>query len=529
MWADHDAWKPCRGRPRRRGQLLLVLVCLAQMDSPVALASPQRRFAILPRPHSCRRVRAAVASQLEIALAPAAADAAAAVDVAASDGEPVLKLTGFAGRPHTTESRAKISAANKGKVPWNAGKKHSEETRRKIAAGTRKAMIKRQMAARRKLEDELAAVKLTDPDRYELELAKFKLDLERKERRNAAAAARRLGLPPPPRKASSRVSTAKSVAVKRGGSNATLARGAPRQPRANFSFTEETKARISASLRKRWQDPEYRARRTNMTVSMETRLKLSVAMKAKWRDGEYRSRVSVNGSHTAERRQKIADAIKQKWQDPSYRNRTLAGIRQAHSSGSTRQRMSGETEAAWRKKISESMLRRWQDPQYRKEHALGSARPADGVAAPRARGVRRTVARKPRTKVSAKGVPQEDPDDQLMEWGDFALDFGVSASATRSTAARARSGGGGGGSKRTKSADAAASLGEGEGKDYIDMIMDGLVDVDEEIPEVSTNRLQAKQRKQHAAQESAQESAIPQPADTAKEESAPSTEWSSLE
>lgn len=36
------------------------------------------------------------------------------------------------GRPHTAESRAKISAANKGKPSWNTGKKLSEETKQKI-------------------------------------------------------------------------------------------------------------------------------------------------------------------------------------------------------------------------------------------------------------------------------------------------------------------------------------------------------------------------------------------------------------
>eukprot|EP00871_Galdieria_phlegrea_P004951 jgi/Galph1/5457/GphlegSOOS_G4028.1 len=37
------------------------------------------------------------------------------------------------GYPHTPESRAKISAANKGCVPWNKGKQHSRETKEKIS------------------------------------------------------------------------------------------------------------------------------------------------------------------------------------------------------------------------------------------------------------------------------------------------------------------------------------------------------------------------------------------------------------
>jgi hypothetical protein len=46
------------------------------------------------------------------------------------------------GHPHTNESKAKISAANKGKTPWNVGRQHSEETKRKIAEKTREAIIK---------------------------------------------------------------------------------------------------------------------------------------------------------------------------------------------------------------------------------------------------------------------------------------------------------------------------------------------------------------------------------------------------
>ena len=51
------------------------------------------------------------------------------------------------GKPHTEESKAKISAANKGKTPWNAVKQHSEETRRKIAEGARRAALAARFAA----------------------------------------------------------------------------------------------------------------------------------------------------------------------------------------------------------------------------------------------------------------------------------------------------------------------------------------------------------------------------------------------
>ena len=51
------------------------------------------------------------------------------------------------GRPHTDESKLKISQANKGRVPWNIGRKHSEETKRKIAERTKAAMLARKEKA----------------------------------------------------------------------------------------------------------------------------------------------------------------------------------------------------------------------------------------------------------------------------------------------------------------------------------------------------------------------------------------------
>ena len=50
------------------------------------------------------------------------------------------------GHAHSNESKAKISAANKGNTPWNVGRQHSEETKRRIAEKTREAMLRRKLA-----------------------------------------------------------------------------------------------------------------------------------------------------------------------------------------------------------------------------------------------------------------------------------------------------------------------------------------------------------------------------------------------
>ena len=51
------------------------------------------------------------------------------------------------GYTHNDVSRAKISAANKGKVPWNVGKQHSEETKQRIKEKTKESIERKKLAA----------------------------------------------------------------------------------------------------------------------------------------------------------------------------------------------------------------------------------------------------------------------------------------------------------------------------------------------------------------------------------------------
>ena len=55
------------------------------------------------------------------------------------------------GHAHSDESKAKISAANKGKVPWNLGRQHSEETKRRIAEATKESYMKKKLAEAKNL------------------------------------------------------------------------------------------------------------------------------------------------------------------------------------------------------------------------------------------------------------------------------------------------------------------------------------------------------------------------------------------
>ena len=234
-------------------------------------------------------------------------------------------LTAAGGRLHTPESRAKISAANKGRTPWNAGRKHSEETRQRIAEATRAAMQRRM--EERKLERE--RMRLEEPQVYQALVTKeaaaeaAAAALKEAEREQRSAERRRERLE------KRLVRQQRAEASGNGTATVRRARVTIGSSRVNFTFTAESRAKISESVRKRWQDPTYRARRSNISVSQETRAKLSEAMKAKWLSGSYRERNGTSNAHSAERRSKIAAAIRAKWAEPEYRERATIGIRLA--------------------------------------------------------------------------------------------------------------------------------------------------------------------------------------------------------
>ena len=268
-------------------------------------------------------------------------------------------LTAAGGRLHTPESRAKISAANKGRTPWNAGRKHSEETRQRIAEATRKAMQRRM--EERKLERE--RLRLDEPQVYQALVAKeaaaeaAAAALKEAERKQKSAERRRERLE------KRLVRQQRAEASGNGTAKVRSSRVTIGSSRVNFTFTAESRAKISESVRKRWQDPNYRARRSNISVSQETRAKLSEAMKAKWLNGSYRERNSTSNAHSAERRSKIAAAIRAKWAEPGYRERATIGIRLARLNATASRRARGGVQQVVseevRAKLSMTMKRVW--------------------------------------------------------------------------------------------------------------------------------------------------------------------------
>ena len=203
------------------------------------------------------------------------------------------------GRPHTAISKAKISAANKGKVPWNIGRKHSEETKLRIAAKTREAMVRKKTEEAKKLGLTLK----------EFEETKEKKKLEKK------------------------------------------------KEKLKGGLTVEGRERISASLKARWKDPEYRKLYTvnfrgNRNHSESTRAKISEAIKAKWQDDKYRSKICISPS--PEVRARISATLKAKWELPEFREKMMSSL-------------SSRSEE-WKTMISEKIREKWNDPAYR--HAV---------------------------------------------------------------------------------------------------------------------------------------------------------------
>jgi hypothetical protein len=149
------------------------------------------------------------------------------------------------GYAHTDESRAKISAANRGKTPWNKGKAHSDELKRRISEGVK-------ARNRQNLIKKVEAMGLTIEE-YEA---------QKKEEKRLREADRRK------RKTAS----------------------------GGYSLTDETKQKISKSLKEKWAKGEVKIRdpstyfrgdgvtgvRQGHGHSEATKEKISQTLKAKW-------------------------------------------------------------------------------------------------------------------------------------------------------------------------------------------------------------------------------------------------------
>jgi len=236
------------------------------------------------------------------------------------------------GYSHTAASRAKISAANKGKTPWNKGKTRSEQVKQRIAEGVRRKNRERFLA---KLQD--------------MGLTEEEFELQKKEERRKKDAERRARL------------------TEKGG----------------YRPTEETKQKISKILKEKHAKGEIQRKRTyngpfrkGFTHSEETKEKIRISLKKKWaEDPEYQAKMKKTGqkTNTLSARQKISQTLKQKWQDPEFRLKMINSMKGRKTSSSV------ESNRAQREKISAAMKKKWQDRNYRQKAIMGMERYRDSL------------------------------------------------------------------------------------------------------------------------------------------------------
>ena len=205
---------------------------------------------------------------------------------------------------HSDESRAKISAANRGKTPWNIGRKHDEETKRKIAERTREAMLRKKLEKAKALGLTLEEYdSRKDSVRKEKRKMQLKGGLTEEGRRRISEAMRKRWRDPDSRA---------SYLSKASGSR---------------NHTDETRARISEAIRKKWQDGVYSSK-VNVSLTDEQRARRSLKMKSLWEDPEYRERMRISrGKRGDDWKAKISLSIKTLWENETYRSSVLTSLR----------------------------------------------------------------------------------------------------------------------------------------------------------------------------------------------------------
>jgi len=244
-----------------------------------------------------------------------------------NDDDDVPQPTANGGYSHTKNTRAKISAGNKGKTPWNKGKPRSPDVKARIAAGVR---AKHRQRFLKKLND--------------MGMTEEEYEVKKEEERRIKEAEQQ----------------------------------ARRKTNGSYRPTEETKKKISAGNKGKtpWTKGKPRSPDVKARIAAGVRANYRKVFLKKLEDmglteEEYNAQNKEEKQiMMVDKRKKISETMKRKWQDPIFREKRLSSIRKSAKSQEKQ-----IIEADHRKNISEAMKRKWQDPSYREKN-LSSMRKA---------------------------------------------------------------------------------------------------------------------------------------------------------
>lgn len=206
---------------------------------------------------------------------------------------------------HSEEIKRIISAANTGRVPWNAGSSHSEETKAKI-----RNSVLAKVTAEKSAKAAILGMSLEDYDLMQKNAKNERNRLAHKEKRKARLAAlEAAGIVPQPRRVSRRPSSHKGRAL-----------------------SDETRMKIAKKVKSHWESGVYNNSKTNNNRNETIRAKIGEKLKQLWQDPEFRAtQLSKRQVFTNETKALISMKIKEKWQDASYRDLVMKSIHARHN------------------------------------------------------------------------------------------------------------------------------------------------------------------------------------------------------
>ena len=145
-----------------------------------------------------------------------------------------------------------------------------------------------------------------------------------------------------------------------------------------YSFSEESKKKISITVKKRFQDPEEREKQSIIQrkhwEDKECREKQSISQKKRWEDKEYREKLKKHWEDK-EYREKQSETVKKHWKDQEYREKQNIARRKCWEDQERRKKQSETIKKSWenkelREKLSISQKKLWEDKEYREKQSV---------------------------------------------------------------------------------------------------------------------------------------------------------------